>query len=116
MSEYYGKGAGKPEKLGIIGRAGIIHRSDNIIGLGDMEKAWHVAGKLRFVARHKRFPDDPRVTFIVQSAIPLHIIKHVLFEVIGAESPAAYQKAIDEVYGKPVDENTPMFLHFGDFK
>ena len=106
----------KHEKGGIIGRNVIIRRSDNMMTLGDMEKLWHAAGKLKFVARHKRFTYDPRIVYVTEGRIPLSIIKNTLYSSTGAESPEEYQKAINEVYGKPVDENTPMFLHFGDFK
>jgi len=116
MSEYYGKDAGKPEKLGIIGRQGIISRIDKMIALGGMEKAWHDTGSLKFVARHKRFTYDPRMVYVVQGTIPLSIIKDVLYASAGASSPEEYQKSIDEVYGKPVPGDTLMFLHFGDFK
>ena len=115
MSEYYGKDE-KPERIGLIGRRGIIKRSDNLIALGDMEKAWQAAGKLKFVARHKRFTYDPRVTYLVQGVLPMQIIKDVLYECAGAVSPEEYQIAMDEVYGKPVDGSVLMFLHFGDFK
>lgn len=113
MADYFEE---KHEKGGIIGRGGVIRRVDNMIALGDMEKAWHETGKLKFVARHKRFGYDPRVYYITEGRMPISVIRDVLYASAGASSPEEYQKSIDEVYGKPVAGETLMFLHFGDFK
>ena len=113
MGDYFEE---KHEKGGVIGRHGVIRRSDNMVALGDMEKAWQAAGKLKFVARHKRFTYDPRIVHITEGRMPMWVIKSSLYSCAGAVSPEEYQKAMDEVYGKPVDGSVLMFLHFGDFK
>ena len=65
-------------------------------------------------SRHKRYPKDPRVTYITPK-LQWWFIKKYLYKPEGALSPAELQDVIEEIYDRPVHDNEEFYVHFGDF-
>lgn len=93
----------------------VIRRSDKVIAHGFYEKKWIAQGKLAICPRHRKFPDDPRITYIMDR-VPWWFIKGYLWDRVTAPSQEELQKSIDEIYGRQVKDDERFFLHFGNFK
>ena len=66
-------------------------------------------------ARHKKYPEDKRVTFITPK-LPCWFIRTYLWEAEGAYSPEEWQKAIEDIYNRRVSDDEEFYVHFGNFR
>ncbi len=65
-------------------------------------------------SRHKRYVNDPRVTWI-SPKLPWWFIRRFLWEAEGAESPYELQDVIEAIYGRAVLPGELFYVHFGRF-
>jgi len=72
-------------------------------------------GRKRCTSRHKRYPNDPRVTWI-SPKLPWWFIREHLWREEGADSPEELQKVIESIYKRPVPDDEEFYFHFGEFK
>lgn len=70
--------------------------------------------KKRCTSRHKRYPNDPRVTWI-SPLLPWWFIREFLWEPEGADSSHELQLVIDEIYKRSVEDDERFYVHFGSF-
>jgi len=66
-------------------------------------------------SRHKRYPKDPRVTYITPR-LPWWLIVNYFYEPEGARDPRELQEVIESIYGRKVGDEEMFYVHFGDFK
>jgi hypothetical protein len=66
-------------------------------------------------SRHKRYPNDPRVTW-VSPKLPWWFIRKYLWKQEGATSPEELQEVIEGIYKRVVPDEEEFYVHFGGFK
>ena len=72
-------------------------------------------GKKHCTSRHKKYPNDKRVTWI-SPKLPWWFIRTYLWKEEGADSPEELQKIINEIYHRTVPEDEGFYVHFGKFE
>jgi len=87
----------------------------NEIPFNDWSKKRLEAGQKNCTSRHKRYPKDPRVTWI-SPKLPWWFIRAYLWKDEGAESPTELQQVIDDIYKRKVPDDEQFYVHFGKFK
>ena len=85
------------------------------IPFNDWSKKRLEAGTKNCTSRHKRYPKDPRVTWI-SPKLPWWFIKLYLWAEEGARSQAELQEVIDNIYKRKVPDDEQFYVHFGKFK
>lgn len=71
-------------------------------------------GIKRCTSRHKRYPNDERVTWI-SPKLPWWFIRKFLWEPEGATSPEELQEVIGSIYKREVLDGEQFYVHFGNF-
>lgn len=72
-------------------------------------------GRKYCTSRHKRYPEDPRVTYITDKA-PWGWIREHLWMPEGANSPKELQEVIEDIYKRRVEDTEEFYVHWGNFK
>ena len=106
---------GQFEKQGILRSDKDFERMKKEIPFNDWSKERIVLGKKKCTSRHKKYPFDKRVDFILP-ALSWGFIKKYFWRLEGATSPGELQTVIEEIYKRVVPDDEMFYVHFGKFK
>ena len=71
-------------------------------------------GQKKCTSRHKRYSNDPRVTWI-SPKLPWWFIREFLWRAEGADNPEELQGVIQDILNREVPEDEMFYVHFGNF-
>jgi len=71
-------------------------------------------GRKFCTSRHIKYIDDNRVEYITEK-LEWGLIKRLLWQTEGANSPEELQEVIEKIYNRKVPNDEKFFVHFGDF-
>lgn len=72
-----------------------------------------IMGNKVMTSRHKRYKDDPLVSYITPK-LEWGFIRRFLWEYEGAESPDELQEVIEEIYNRKVEDDERFHVHVFD--
>ena len=85
------------------------------IPFNDWSKERIKEGRKFCTSRHFKYISDEKVEYITEK-LPWGLIRRLMWQTEGANSPEELQKIIEEIYKRPVKDDENFFVHFGDFR